>query len=179
MPGMQAHDLVERAELFGLAHHAAEIVERELALPHPLFLAGHLVLVELLLCLFDESENVAHPQDPLGHPVGMKLLQRVEMFASADELDRHARHMLDAEHGAAASIAVELGEDHAVQLERVVEGLRAVDGVLAGHAVDDEVDLLRARRDDRSGVSCSINSSSMCSRPAVSRITTSLLFFFA
>ena len=50
---------------------------------------------------------------------------------------------LTLKHGAAAGVAVELGQDHAVELQRLVEGLGAVDRVLAGHAVDDQVDLLR------------------------------------
>ena len=45
--------------------------------------------------------------------------------------------------GPAAGVAVELGHDHAVELQRFVERLGAVDGVLAGHAVDDQVHLLR------------------------------------
>ena len=69
-------------------------------------------------------------------------MQRVEMFAGADEFHRHAGDMFHAQDGAAASVAIELGEDHAVKLECFVEGFGAVDGVLAGHAVDHQIDLL-------------------------------------
>ena len=45
---------------------------------------------------------------------------------------------LTRERGAAAGVAVELGEDHAVELRDLGELLGDVDGVLAGHGVDDE-----------------------------------------
>ena len=65
------------------------------------------------------------------------------MLAGADELDRHAGDLLDRKRRAAAGVAVELRHDDAVELERLVERLGAVDGVLARHAVDDQIHLLR------------------------------------
>jgi hypothetical protein len=55
-----------------------------------------------------------------------------------------AGDLLDGKGGATARIAVELGEDDAVELELFVEDFGGVDGVLTGHGVEDEVDLLRA-----------------------------------
>ena len=52
------------------------------------------------------------------------------------------RHLADGQGRAAAGVAVHLGEDDAVEFEGVVERLGAVDGVLAGHGVADEVDLV-------------------------------------
>ena len=122
--------------------HLAEIVERELALAEPVLLLRHLVLVELLLGLLDQGEHVAHAEDPPGHAVGVELLQGVEVLAGADELDRHAGDRLDRQRRAAAGVAVELGHDHAVELQRLVERLGAVDRVLAGHRVDHQVHLV-------------------------------------
>ena len=51
---------------------------------------------------------------------------------------------LTRQRGAAAGVAVELGEDHAVDGERVVERLGDADGVLAGHRVDDEERVVRS-----------------------------------
>ena len=56
---------------------------------------GHFVLVELLLRLLDQREHVAHAEDAAGHPLGMELLQGIEVLAGADELDRHAGDGLD------------------------------------------------------------------------------------
>ena len=50
--------------------------------------------------------------------------------------------VLDRKDGAAAGVAIQLGHDHAVQLQRVVERAGTVDGVLAGHAVDHQVGLI-------------------------------------
>ena len=54
---------------------------------------------------------------------GTELLEPVELLADADELDRHAGDLLDRQGRAAAGVAVELGQDDAVELERVVERL--------------------------------------------------------
>ena len=70
----------------------------------------------------------------------MEGLEGVGLFAGAEELDGLAGDLADGERGAAAGVAVHLGEDGAGDLELVVEGLGGVDGVLAGHGVGDEED---------------------------------------
>ncbi len=78
-----------------------------------------------------------------GHAVRMEFLELVELLADAEELDGLARDGLDAQGRAAACVAVELREDDAVELQTLVELLGRVDGVLAGHRVADQVDLVR------------------------------------
>ena len=85
-------------------------------------------------------------------------------IGSADDL-------LDGQRGAAAGVAVELGQDDAVDLERLVEGLGHGHGVLAGHRVDDEERVVRLRRRRRCWRTCSIISASMARRPAVSTMS--------
>ncbi len=53
-------------------------------------------------------------------------------------------HFAYSESGAAAGIAVEFGEDNAVEVYAVVELACGVDGVLAGHCVNDEEGLVGA-----------------------------------
>ncbi len=80
---------------------------------------------------------------------------------------------LDRQRRAAARVAVELGQHHAGQRQRLVEGAGGVDRVLALHRVDDEQGLdrreLRVQRRDLAPSSAS----SMASRPAVSTSSTS------
>ena len=64
------------------------------------------------------------------------------MLAGADEFDRHAGDLLDRQRRAAAGVAVELGHHQAVELQRFVERFGAVDGILAGHAVDHQQHLV-------------------------------------
>ena len=68
----------------------------------------------------------------------MKALEAVELLAHADELDRRAGDRLHRQRGAAARVAVELGEHDAGERQRFLEGLGRVDRVLALHRVDDE-----------------------------------------
>ena len=103
-----------------------------------------LLLVDLLLGFLDQAEDVAHAEDARGHAVGVELVEVLQLLAGRGEEDRLAGHRVDRERGAAAGVAVELGHHHAVELGRLGEGLGDADGVLAGHRVDDEEDVVRA-----------------------------------
>ena len=73
----------------------------------------------------------------------MERLQRVELLADADQLDRAARDGTHRERRTAARVAVDAGQHDAGDGQPVVEGLGHVHGVLAGHGVGDEQRLLR------------------------------------
>ncbi len=76
----------------------------------------------------------------------MEGIERVVLFAHADELDGLPSDVADGERGAAASVAIHLGEDHAGDAELFVELVGGVDGILPGHGVGDEEDLLRVEQ---------------------------------
>ena len=141
--GDHAHYLVDGTEFFGLSQHVFKVVQGELAFAEPGFLLGHFILIDFLLRLFDQRNHVAHAQDPAGHAVGVEFLERVEMFAGADELDGHAGNGLDRQGGPAPGVAVEFGHNHTVQLQGLVKSLGAQDRVLPGHRVDHQENLIR------------------------------------
>ena len=85
---------------------------------------------------FHQADNVAHAEDAAGDAFRVEIIERVELFAGADEFDRRTGDGAHREGGAAAGIAVEPGHDDAGDAERVVEGFGGGDGVLAGHRVD-------------------------------------------
>ncbi len=60
-----------------------------------------------------KREDVAHAQDARGRAIRMKRLERVGLFAHADELQRLPGHVADGKRRAAARIAIHLGEDDA------------------------------------------------------------------
>ena len=72
-----------------------------------------LARVDRLLRPLDERHDVAHAEDPAGEPVGMEDLERVGLLAGAQELDAEPGDGRDRERGAAAGVAVDLGEDEA------------------------------------------------------------------
>ena len=65
----------------------------------------------------------------------MERLEVLQLLADRREGDGPAHHFLHRQRRTAAGVAVELGEDHAVEGKRVVEGPRRVDGVLADGGV--------------------------------------------
>ena len=135
--------------------------------------ASACVLLVDLLGLLDEREDVAHAEDAAGQAVGVEQVEVGELLAGRREGDRPADDLLHRQGGAAAGVAVELGEDDAVEGERLVERLGGGDRVLAGHGVDDEERVVRLDGARRCAGPASIISASMARRPAVSTMTTS------
>ena len=93
--------------------------------------------------LLDEADDVAHAKNPRRHAFGMKRLELVQLFTRAAELDGLAGHGLQTQRRAAARVAVELGQNGAGDLQRLVEMRGHVDGFLAGGGVEHEQDFLR------------------------------------
>ena len=164
--------VLERAHLLDLPHLVEEVLERELALAQLLLGLLHLVLVEGGLGLLDEREHVAHAEDAARHAVGVERLELVELLAGTGEEDRLADDLLHRQRGAAARVAVDLGEDHAVEADGLVELGGDVHRFLTGHRVDDEQRVVAAARCRAPARSSSMSSASICRRPAVSTITT-------
>src|SRR6187399_1783242 len=140
------HEVRERAHLLQHADLIQEVVERELAAHHASGVLLGLLLVDDGLEVLHQADHVAHAEHAARHALGAERLELVGGFAHAGENDRRARDFLHAERGAAARVAVELGENDAADAEALVEALGRFDGVLADHRVDDEQHVLRADR---------------------------------
>ena len=76
---------------------------------------------------------------------GIEVLQRVELLAGADQLDRLAGDGAHRERRAAAAVAVDAREHDAGQADALVERAREVDRVLAGERIGDQQHLVRVR----------------------------------
>ena len=116
--------------------HLIQIVRKGQPVLAELFLQlFRLFFVVLLLGLLNEGEHIAHAQYPPGHAVGVEGLDHVQLFAGTHELDGLAGDGPDGQGSTAAGVAVQLGQQYAVDAQRVVKGLGGVDRVLAGHGV--------------------------------------------
>ena len=121
-------------------------------LPWSIFIASSvgLLLVDDLLEVLHQADDVAQPEDALGHPLRAELLELVDPLPDADEADGRAGDLADAQRRTAARVAVELGHDDARETEPLVEASRHLHGVLSDHRIDDEQDVLGPdRRLDR------------------------------
>ena len=81
-----------------------------------------LFLVDRLGRLLDQADDVAHAEDAAGDALGMEGLERVELFAGAEELDRLAGDGAHRQRRAAARIAVDAGQHDAGDADALVEG---------------------------------------------------------
>ena len=66
-----------------------------------------------------------------------------ELFADTDKAYRHARHLLDAEGGTAAGIAIHLGEADTGKVQAIPERLGDVHRFLTDHRIGDEQNFVR------------------------------------
>jgi hypothetical protein len=130
------------------------------------------LLVERPLGLLDEGEDVAHVEDPRGHPVGVEDLEVLDALAGRGEQDRAAGHVRHRQRGTTAGVAVELGQHDAGEVDARLGRPGGLDRRLADHRVDDEQDLVGTdRRADVRGLRHELSSTAR--RPAVSTMTTS------
>ena len=72
----------------------------------------------------------------------MKRFQILQFFAGTGKFDRFSCDGTDGKRRTAAGIAVELGEDHTGNPEGIVKRFGGVDGVLTGHGINDQQDLV-------------------------------------
>ena len=72
----------------------------------------------------------------------MEDLEVLQTLASGSEQDRLAGHGCHGQRGAAAGVAIELGEHHAGEVHAFIECLGGLDRVLTDHRVDDEQDFI-------------------------------------
>ena len=142
--GQEAHHAGHAAHALHLVELFLQIVQVELTLAHPLGGLGRLFGVDLFGCTFDEGDDVAHSENASGDARGIEVLERIHLFADADQLDRLAGDRAHGERRAAAAVAVDTRQDKSGNAERRIERARGHDRVLAGQRVGDEQNLVRA-----------------------------------
>ena len=120
-----------------------EVVHVELTLCHALGKAFGFLLLDILRCLFDKGDDIAHIQNAASHPCRIEFLQRVLLFADADQLDRAAGDLAHRQRGTATRITVKAGQHNAGDVDSLVEGSRRGHGVLTSHRIGDQQDLVR------------------------------------
>ena len=120
-----------------------KILQRELALAHLFLHALGVLQIHGLGSLLDEADDVAHAENPRRHPLRMKRLELIQLLAGAREFDGFAGDGLHAQRRAAARIAIQLGQNRAGDLQRLIKMRGDVDGFLAGGGVQHEQNFLR------------------------------------
>ena len=143
MPGSIAISPVMPPMRLHLRQLLAQIGEIERALAHLLGDARRLLGIDGRGGFLDQRDDVAHAENAVGDALRIEILDGVELFAGADELDRLAGDRAHRQRGAAAAVAVDPGQHDAGEIEPLVEAFGQIDGVLAGQRVGDQQHLVR------------------------------------
>ena len=130
------------AHLLHLPHLLQKVVEVQLPLLYPLGGGGSAFLVHLGAGLFNQGHHIAKTQNTGGHALRVEGLQVADLLPHTGKLNGLAGGSLHRKGRAAAGVAVQLGEDNPVHPQAAVEALGHVNGVLAGHGVDDQKGLI-------------------------------------
>ena len=142
-PGKHAEHAAHSAHAAQLPQLRGEIVEIEIALLEFLGEPLGLVAVGGLGGALDQGDDVAHSENAAGDALGMKRLERVNLFAGADHDNRLPGDRPHRQRGAATRIAIDPGQHDAGDAGPLAKGLCNIDGVLAGHRIGDEEGLVR------------------------------------
>src|SRR5208337_4671812 len=141
-----AHQIAKRSHLFDRLNLLGEVCDGELVLLELALELLGLGLVVVLLRLFDQRQHVAHPEDARRQPVRIENLERVEFLTGGRKQNRCAGDSAHRKRRTAPRVGVELGQNHARNVQPLVESGRDVGGFLAGHRVGDEYDVMRIER---------------------------------
>jgi len=88
-------DLRHGAEFLHLLQLFEEVLEGEAVLADPPDQLLGPLLVHPLLGLLDQGHNVAHAEDPIGHPLRMERLDPVDLLAGPDVLEGPSGRVAD------------------------------------------------------------------------------------
>ena len=94
--------------------------------------------IDRLLRLLNKRQYIAHAQNALGHPVGMKQIQGIHLLPNTHKLNGHARDCPCRKRRSTASIPLQLGEDQTIQVNAPAELLRYIDRILTGESIYDQ-----------------------------------------
>ncbi len=119
--GQHAHQAGYAAHVRHLQQLLAHVVQIELALAHLFGGARGFFGIDIGGSLFDQRDHIAHAEDAAGDAGGMEVLQRVGLFAGADQLDRLAGDLTHRQRGAAAAVAVDAGQHDAGEADALIE----------------------------------------------------------
>ena len=134
--------MAQIAHLAQLGHLLHVVGERKAVLAKLLLQLRRLLLVKALLRLLDKREHIAHAQNAGGHAFGVEKLDHVQLLARAHKLDGLPCGRPDGEGRAAPGVAVQLGQQNAVDPQRLVKGRGRADRILTGHGVHDQENLI-------------------------------------
>ncbi|CAN4031461.1 Stage 0 sporulation A-like protein, partial [Dysosmobacter welbionis] len=140
--GHHAGDLAQVTHIPQLLELFVVILQRQAVFPELFLQLGGLIFVVGLLGLFDEGQHIAHTQNAGCHPVRMEGLDHIQLLAGTHELDGLAGGGPNRESSAATGVAVQLGQHHAVDAQRLVKGSGGVHRILAGHGIHHQQDLI-------------------------------------
>ena len=94
--GQHAHEPAKAAHSLHLRELLAQVTEIERALAHFLGSAHRFLGIDIGRGLFDQRNDIAHAENTAGNPSRIELLEGIQFFARADELDWFAG---DGAHG--------------------------------------------------------------------------------
>ena len=99
-------------------------------------------MVDVQSGLLDQRHDVAHAENAAGNALGVEVLEPVELFARAHQLDGLARHLAHRKGCTAAAVAVDTRQHDARDADPLIEVARERHRVLARQGIRNEKGLV-------------------------------------
>src|SRR5690606_1157113 len=115
-----------------------KIIEVKLIFANSPIQALGFLLVECILCLFNQGDDIPHAQDATRHAIRVESVDGVHLLSGADKFYRFVNYATYRQRRTTARVAIQLGEHDAVKVEAFIKRLRRVDSILTRHGVDNK-----------------------------------------
>src|SRR5262249_281357 len=141
-PRQHAKDIFQRTEPAKHLKLRQEIVKIEVRRPEFLFEPGGFFFVNRFGGSLNQTDHVAHTQNPPGEPLRIEWFKLLNLFTASGKLDPTPRYFSHGERSPTAGVAIEFRQDQARQLERALEMCRNANRLLAGRRIANKKNLL-------------------------------------
>ena len=104
------------------------------------------ILLEGLLCLFDQGHDIAHAQNTGNNPVRVKRLKRIKLFSHSYKANGFASYPLDGKRRTPARVPIHFGQDHAINTDGIIKRFSDICRLLAHHRIRHKQHFVRLNR---------------------------------
>ncbi|MNR78171.1 hypothetical protein D3C72_88570 [compost metagenome] len=94
--------------------------------------------VDAFARFFYQRQDVAHPEDTIGHTCRVERFQPIQFFGDTCKFDRLAGDVAYRQRGTATRIAVQFGQHDTGQRQCIAKSFGGVDRILPQHRIDHE-----------------------------------------
>ena len=132
------HQLSQAAHLLHLPQLTGQVIEIKFAFLKLFNQLLSVLLLNVLACLLNQANDIAHAQDTTGNTIRVKRLNLIQLFAGTQQLDGCAGNSAHTERGATPAVTINPGQGNTTEANTLIKNLSRCDSVLTSHGIGDQ-----------------------------------------